>query len=285
MKSLKVQVIEFFLDHLMRQHHEIERDLTKKLPQPNVVQMYTLDNYRNTFREQIRLGRKIGLSTDDMYELTSLSRKDEVRQFANFTDMGVGRYLARVEFGGAKSGSLPARYDIFHYKEHYLLSVNSAAGHQHFRVAAGDDLVIPFFFDFCLREEFGKKGLENVQHFRPVLVYTEEEFRREMSGVFTGFVHQHNPDADDLALLFSLMASETDFPFFEQQLRANRDLYEGAGADAFTLLKLARPDPERITFGFIESQLAAWLESLSIEELYQLTGLLFMTLSRHYLQE
>ncbi|GEM_PF-6793805 len=277
MKPLKVQIIEFFLDHLMRQHHEIERDLSKKIDQPNVIQMYSLDNYRNTFLEQIKLGKEVGLSTEEIFELASLVRKDEYIHFENFADLGVGSYVARLEFGGS---STAGNYDLFRYKDHYLMNSQSVSGHNHYRLAAGDEIAAPFFMDFSLREEYGEQGITEYSAFRPMLMHAEDSVREELRTIFTGFVHLNEPDADELATLFSMMASETDFQLFEQNLRRYKGLYDEAPEDAYTLLRMVVPDPERITFTFKKDQLATWLETLSDLHIKKLTGYLFMVLSQ-----
>lgn len=280
MKPLKVQIIEFFLDHLMRQHHDIERDLSKKFSQPNVIQMYSLDNYRSTFLEQIKLGKEVGLSTEETYELASLVRKDEYIHFENFSELGVGAYVARVEFGG---GVPTGQYDLFRYKDHYLLSSRSISGHNHYRLVAEDEIAAPFFMDFCLREEFGEQGIKDYEAFRPFMLNAAEDVRKELRTIFSGFVLQHEPNADQLADLFSVMASETDFQLFEQQLRRYKELYDEAPEDAYTLLRMVTPDPDRITFTFKKDQLATWLETLTNRHIGRLTGYMFMVLSQHYL--
>jgi hypothetical protein len=282
MKPLKVQIIEFFLDHLMRQHHEIERDLSAQIDKPNVIQMYSLDNYRGTFVEQIRLGKEVGLSAEETWELARLVKKDEFRQFEDFSTMGLGAYVARLQFGAGATDVAGGRYDLFRYKDYYLFSSNSVAGRNHYRLCAAEELAVPFFFDFCLREEYGEKGIRSYSAFRPVMLQTSEEMRLELRSVFSGYVMQSEPGADDLAEMISALAIDTDFQQFERLLRKYKHLYKEAAEDAYILLRMADPDPERITFTFPGKQLAAWLESLSDSHARNLCGYLFMVLSKHF---
>ncbi|WP_124245581.1 hypothetical protein [Cyclonatronum proteinivorum] len=285
MKDLKVQVIEFFLDQLMRQHHEAERDLSKKVDSDNVIQLYSLNNYRTVFLEQIKLGKEVGLSTDEVFELASLVNKDEVKHFENFSRLGVGEYIARIQFGTNGRGESGGSYDLFRYKNHFLLHMNNANGNLHFRVTAREELAAPFFLDLSMRQEFGMEGLKQLEDFSPMLVHASGAHRQLMIQVFVNFLFNLEPNEDELAQLLIRMCAETDYPTFRQQLEKYKDLYDEAETDARNLEALARPDSDGITFTFPEAPLAAWLSTLNSEQAQKLIGLSFLVLTSHYEQE
>lgn len=282
MKTLKVQVIEYFLDQLMRQHHEAERDLSNQIDSENVIQLYSLSNYRTVFLDQIKLGKEVGLTTDEMYELASLVNKDEVKQFENFSQLGIGDYIARIQFGQNGRGEAGGSYDLFRYKNHFLLHMNNANGNLHFRVTAREELAAPFFLDLSMRQEFGMEGLSRIEDFRPLLVHASAEHRMMMMQVFATFILQFSPDEDQLAALIQAMCSETDFPTFTQQLGKHQKLYEGAETDARNFEALAKPDRDGITFTLPEAPLAAWLSTLSSSQTENLLCLAFLALTTHY---
>ncbi|MCC5935113.1 MAG: hypothetical protein JJU35_12780 [Balneolales bacterium] len=284
MKDLKVQVIEFFLDQLMRQHHEAERDLNSKIDSDNVIQLYSLNNYRTSFLEQIKLGKEVGLSTDEVYELASLVNKDEMKQFENFSELGIGDYIARIQFGMNSKGEAGGSYDLFRYKNHFLLHMNNANGNMHFRVTAKEELTAPFFLDLSMRQEFGMEGLENIEDFSPMLIQASPEHRLMMVQVFVNFILNFDPDEDQLATFLKMMCAETDYPTFQQQLGKNKDLYEGAETDARNFEALAKPDADGVTFTLPEAPLAAWLSTLSTGQTQHLLGLAFLALTTHYEQ-
>ncbi|MCH8569322.1 MAG: hypothetical protein LAT67_13690 [Balneolales bacterium] len=279
MKSLKVQVVEFFLDHLIRQNHEIEKDISTKVDHPNVIQMYSIQNYSSIFEEQIKLGEDIGLASRDSISLQQLLKLDSDHHFREFNQMGLGTLIARLQFGNV-SDLMPAPpvYSLFHYKSHFFVSLSGFTNTMLYRLSAATELATPFFLDFCLRTTFGENGPE-YDRILPLQLETDDITRTELSRIFSSYMLSGSLSADEMANAVEIFASNTDFQLFERRLRMFRKLYKDAGEDAFTLLKMVVPDPDLITFSFHKNQLATWIESVEELRRFQILEYLFVVLS------